>query len=234
MDLDERKRLAAEKALEFVEDGMILGLGTGSTAEKFVAALGARVAEGLNVIGVPTSRETQAQAERLGIPLATLDEQPHLDITIDGADEIDPELRLIKGGGGALLREKIVAMASEQMVVIADDSKCVDVLGKFPLPIEVEPFGLRATRLMIEALSQEVGCEGEFKLRVNADGTPFKTDGGHLILDCMFGEIPEADALAEALAMVPGVIESGLFIALADVAIIGGAEGITLIEAPDV
>lgn len=234
MDADERKRLAAEKALEFVEDGMVLGLGTGSTAAKFVDALGERVKDGLKVIGVPTSEATRAQAAGLGIPLSTLDEHPHIDLCIDGADEVDSELRLIKGGGGALLREKIVAMASDQMVVIADDSKYVQTLGQFPLPIEVEPFGLKATHLMVEALSEEVGCEGEIKLRVLSDGTAFKTDGGHYILDCHFGQIPEPDALAEALAMVPGVIESGLFIALADVAIIAGNEGLTILEAPEV
>lgn len=233
MNIDEQKLAAAKKAMELVDDGMKLGLGTGSTAAKFVDLLGASVSDGLNVTCVPTSVATRLQAEALGIPLTTLNEQPHLDLTVDGADEIDSELRLIKGGGGALLREKIVAMASARMVVIADESKFVETLGDFPLPIEVDPYGLKATQMMIEALAQEVGCEGEIKLRLINDGALFKTDGGHLILDCMFGVIPEPDALAEALTMVPGIIESGLFIAIADSAIIAGEEGITTLEAPE-
>jgi len=158
--IDELKDSAARAALDLVTDGMRLGLGTGSTASRFVAALGERVAAGLNVICVPTSEATRAQAERLNIPLTTLDQTPQLDLTVDGADEIDGQLRMIKGGGGALLREKIVATASDQMVVIADDSKLVRTLGAFPLPVEVVRFGFAATRRMVEAMAAQAGCKG--------------------------------------------------------------------------
>ena len=184
MDPTSLKKLAAEKAIEFVEDGMRLGLGTGSTAAEFVALLGDKVAGGLRIIAVPTSEATRQQAEGLNIPLTTLDETPELDLTVDGADELDRELRLIKGGGGALLREKIVAMASDRMIVIADNSKFVETLGKFPLPVEVVPFGLSATKAMMAQVSESAGCTGELKLRELEDGTPFLTDGGHLIIDC--------------------------------------------------
>lgn len=233
MDIVQQKIAAAEKALDWIEDGMLLGLGTGSTADRFVEALGKRVADGLKVTGVATSETTAKLAEEKGVPLVSLDAEPHLDIVVDGADEIDPDLRLIKGGGGALLREKIVAMAGERMIVIADESKLVKRLGAFPLPIEVEPFGLNSTGLMIEALAEEVGCSGDIELRRSAAGEPFKTDGGHFIFDCKFGEIPDPDALSEALTIVPGVIETGLFITLADIAVIGGADGVSVIEAPD-
>lgn len=231
MTADDLKRMAAEKAIEFVEPGMKLGLGTGSTAKHFVDLLGKRVKAGLGVLCVPTSEATRAQAAALGIPLTTLDETPALDLTVDGADELDDELRLIKGGGGALLREKIVAAASERMIVIADASKRVAVLGAFPLPVEVARFGAKATRNMIEAVAADVGCRGEIELRLGPDHQPFLTDGGNYIFDCAFGRIEEPELLEEALKIVPGVVESGLFIGLADLAIVATESGIVLLEA---
>jgi len=233
MTEDALKLAAAERALTFVEPGMRLGLGTGSTTAKFVDALGRKVAAGLDVICVATSEATQMQAEKLGIPMSTLDETPFLDLTVDGADELDGELRLIKGGGGALLREKIVATASGRMIVIADASKKVETLGAFPLPLEVVTFGLTATRNMISALAADVGCEGEIKVRMQADGSPFRTDSGNLILDCHFGQIEDPEELDEALKLVPGVIENGLFIGIADLAIIAAPDGVLLIGAED-
>ncbi len=221
------KRDAAARALTFVEDGMRLGLGTGSTAKHFVDLLAERVKTGLRVVGVPTSEVTRAQAERLGVPLTTLDETPELDITIDGADEIDPDLNLIKGGGGALLREKIVAAASARMIVIADASKRVDALGRFPLPIEVNAFGLTATERAIAKVLESSGCPGPLTLRRKADGHVFVTDGGHMILDAACARIPDPPTLGSRLHSVPGVVEHGLFIGLASFAIIaspGGAE----------
>lgn len=217
----------------FVEPGMRLGLGTGSTTAKFVDALGRQVAAGLDVLCVATSEATQAQAEKLGIRISSLDETPFLDLTVDGADEIDGELRLIKGGGGALLREKIVATASGRMIVIADGSKKVETLGAFPLPLEVVSFGLTATRNMITALGADLGCEGEVRVRMQGNGKPFLTDGGNLILDCHFGRIDDPEELDEALKLIPGVIENGLFIGIADLAIIAAADGVTLIGSED-
>ncbi len=233
MSQDALKVAAAERALAFVEPGMRLGLGTGSTAAKFIDALGRKVAAGLGVVCVATSGATQAQAEKLGIPMSTLDETPFLDLTVDGADEIDNELRLIKGGGGALLREKIVATASGRMIVIADESKLVPALGAFPLPVEVVQFGLTATRNMITALAADLGCEGDIRVRMLDGGKPFLTDSGNLILDCHFGPIDDPEELDEALKLVPGVVENGLFIGIADLAIIAGAEGIALLGAED-
>ncbi len=232
MAADDDKTRAAEQALTYVESGMKLGLGTGSTAARFVDLLGKRVAQGLDVLGVPTSEATRIQAERLGIRLATLDDEPFLDLTIDGADEIDGRLGLIKGGGGALLREKIVATASEAMIVIADSSKLVTRLGAFPLPIEVVPFGLKATHGMVEALANDAGCSGPITLRLGTDRKPFRTDGGNFILDCAFGAIPDADELDAALKLIPGVVENGLFLGLADLAIVAGPAGVQVIEAP--
>jgi ribose 5-phosphate isomerase A len=230
MSADIWKQQAAERALQFVEDGMTLGLGTGSTAARFVDLVGQRVKAGLQIKCVPTSQATHAQAERLGIPLTTLDESPFLDLTVDGADEIDAQLRLIKGGGGALLREKIVATASQRMVVITDASKLVVTLGRFPLPVEVVRFGLAATRNMVEVLAADAGCEGEIKLRLAADGKPFETDGGNLILDCAFGQIADPEALEDALKLVPGVVESGLFLGIADAAVIAGPDGVVVLD----
>jgi ribose 5-phosphate isomerase A len=229
---DQLKEEAARAALDLVEDGMRIGLGTGSTAARFVAALGERVASGLRVTCVPTSEATRLQAERLGIPLTTLDETPELNLTVDGADEIDADLRLIKGGGGALLREKIVATASDRMVVIADESKLVQTLGAFPLPVEVVRFGLLATMRLIEAISVEAGCHGEIRLRPGVGDAPFVTDQGNLIVDCAFGAILEPEVLAFALKRVPGVVEHGLFLGLADLAIVAGSGGIRLLRRP--
>lgn len=230
---EDYKRQAAERAIQFVESGMKLGLGTGSTAKHFVDLVGQKVREGFDIVGVPTSEATRAQALSLGIRLATLDEEPLLDITIDGADELDASLRLIKGGGGALLREKIVASASERMIVIADASKKVAQLGRFPLPVEVVPFGLTATRQMIEMMAEDAGCTGKIGLRM-AGAQPFLTDGGHYILDCAFQSIPEPELLAEALQIIPGVVEHGLFLGLADIAIVAGPQGVEVIEADDI
>jgi len=223
---DDLKRAAAERALALVEDGMRLGLGSGSTAAHFVALLGERVRAGLSVVGVPTSEATRAQAEREGVPLATLDETPELDLTVDGADELDEGLRLIKGGGGALLREKIVAAASRRMVVIADGSKRVATLGRFPLPIEVVPFGLVATRRAVEAVLRQAGIACELRLRATASGAPFVSDGGHCILDAACGRIDQPEALAAALNAVPGVVEHGLFLGLATGAVLATEKGV--------
>jgi ribose 5-phosphate isomerase A len=231
MSNDALKVAAAEHALQFVEPGMKLGLGSGSTAARFVDLLGPKVKAGLDVVCVATSQTTQAQAEALGIPMTTLDETPFLDLTVDGADELDGELRLIKGGGGALLREKIVATASGRMIVVADSSKQVEVLGKFPLPLEVVQFGLTATRNMIVALAADAGCEGEITLRMGANGKPFVTDTGNLILDCAFGSIADPEDLDEALKLIPGVVENGLFLGIADLAIIAGPGGVSLLGA---
>lgn len=233
MSADDWKRQAAERALQYVEEGMKLGLGTGSTAAKFVELLGARVKAGLKVVCVPTSEATRAQAAGLGIPLSTLDETPFLDLTVDGADEIDSDLRLIKGGGGALLREKIVAVASQRVVIIADHTKRVETLGKFPLPIEVVQFGLTVTRDMIESLAADCGCEGPITLRTGADGQPFVTDNGNYILDCAFEVIEDSDALEDALRLIPGVVENGLFLGIADLGIIAGPMGIEILSNED-
>jgi len=228
-DAELLKRRAAERVLPFVTDGMRLGLGTGSTARHFVDLLGARVREGLDVLCVPTSEATRAQAESLGIPLTDLDATPELDLTIDGADEFDSARRLIKGGGGALLREKIVAAASRRMIVIADVSKQVERLGRFPLPIEVVPFGLGATHRMVETAAAAAGCAGALRLRTAAAGGPYLTDGGHYIFDGHFGAIPDPERLAAAIVEVPGVVEHGLFIGLADMIAVADPAGVRLI-----
>ena len=232
MNADTYKREAAAAALDFVRPGMRLGLGTGSTARPFVDMLGARVRAGLEVIAVPTSEATRAQAEQCGIKLTTLDDTPELDLTIDGADEIAPDLTLIKGGGGALLREKIVAAASARMVVIADDSKWVATLGRFPLPIEVVPFGLGSTQRAIAAVIAATGNSGPLTLRRLATGLAFVTDGGHFILDAALQRIADPRSLGAGLAAIPGVVEHGLFIGLAGTAVIAGPEGLRVIERP--
>jgi len=228
--MDDLKRQAAARALEQVRDGMKLGLGTGSTAKHFVELLGERVKAGLQVIGVPTSEATRADAERCGVPLTTLEQVDRLDITVDGADEIDPNLQLIKGGGGALLREKIVAAASDRMIVIADDSKWVETLGRFPLPIEVIPFGLGATRGAIQAAFAASGVSGQMDVRKGKDGHAFVTDGGHWIMDAHLGRIPDPAGLALSLNVIPGVVEHGLFIGLARTAVLAGLQGIRVVE----
>jgi ribose 5-phosphate isomerase A len=233
MDIEAQKRAAAARALDFVRPGMRLGLGSGSTARHFVELLGARVQAGLDVIGVATSEATRSDAERLGIVLTSLDETPELDLTVDGADEIAHDLSLIKGGGGALLREKIVAAASARMVVIADESKWVSALGRFPLPIEVVPFGLAATRRAVEAALAAAGCNGPALLRRTKDGHAFVTDGGHWILDAALERIADPGLLADRLDGVAGIVEHGLFIGLAHAAVIAGAQGVRVVERPE-
>ncbi|HZL39128.1 MAG TPA: ribose-5-phosphate isomerase RpiA [Pseudolabrys sp.] len=232
MNADAQKRAAATRAVEFVRPGMRLGLGTGSTAKHFVELVGERVRAGLDIIAVPTSAATRADAERCGIKLTTLDETPQLDLTVDGADEIAPDLSLIKGGGGALLREKIVAAASARMIVIADRSKWVAILGRFPLPIEVAPFGLGATRRAIERAITAFQSPESLTVRQGNDGHPFVTDGGHWIIDAALGRIDDPKALAQALSGIPGVMEHGLFIGLAQTAILAGPDGVTVFERP--
>lgn len=229
MDVRQMKIKAAEVALSYVEDGMRLGIGTGSTAEEFVRLLAEKVANGFKVQGVPTSERTARLCVELGVPLKSLDELPELDLTIDGADELDSRLSLIKGGGGALLREKIVAAASSRMIVIADETKVVDTLGAFALPIEINPFGAVSTRIAIEKAATRLGLSGDLSVRRWGDEI-FMTDGGHQILDASFGRIPDAVALSEALFAIPGVVEHGLFIGLASLAVVAGPDGARVME----
>jgi ribose 5-phosphate isomerase A len=212
---DQEKEAAGRAAAKLPRDGDVVGLGTGSTAYFAVVALGERVKAGLKIIGIPTSEHTADLGRAVGIPLTTLDDHPEIDITIDGADEVDPRLNLIKGGGGALTREKVVASASKKMIVVADSGKVVTVLGKFPLPVEVIPFA----RTVVERKIVSLG--GSPKLRAKADGSPFVTDNGNEILDCSFGKIEDPPALARILSDTPGVVEHGLFIGLATIAIVG-------------
>jgi ribose 5-phosphate isomerase A len=221
--LDQEKRLAARAAAEMVEPGCIVGLGSGSTATHAIRFLGDRVRDGLKIIGIPTSQKTKQLAEHLGIPLATLEEYPQIDIDIDGADEIDPQLNLIKGGGGALLREKIIAAASRRFIVLGDSSKLVSHLGKFPLPVEVIPFTQSLIATRISALGAQVSLRG-------GSGSPYVTDEGHHILDCTFGEIADPAALAEKLRAIPGIVEHGLFIGMAEMALIGKDGGVVRLQ----
>lgn len=222
------KRKAAERAAEWIRDGMVVGLGTGSTVRHLLDVIAERrgAGEWQRVVGVPTSVDTQRRAAALGIPLATLAERPAIDLTIDGADEVDPELRLIKGLGGALLREKIVAAASARLVIVADDSKVVARLGtKAPLPVEVDPFGEPVQPAFLRLL----GCEPV--LRRGDGGQPYLTDGGNHILDCRFpGGIADPEGLERALALRPGIVESGLFLGMAEVAVIAGADGVRVMR----
>jgi ribose 5-phosphate isomerase A len=218
---DQEKAAAARASLSFVHDSNIVGLGTGSTAAYAVRFLGERVQAGLKIRGIPTSVHTKELAASLGIPLTTLDEFQQIDVTIDGADEFDPQLHLIKGGGGALLREKIIASASRRLVIIADSSKQVAVLGKFSLPVEVIPFAQPLVAKRITALGAAV------KLRRDKNGNPFVSDEGHHILDCSFGQIPDPPALARKLSDMPGVVEHGLFIDLATVVLMAKGETVT-------
>jgi ribose 5-phosphate isomerase A len=214
----QEKEAAGRAAAKLVFDGEVVGLGTGSTAYFTVVALGERVKAGLKIIGIPTSVNTAELARTVGIPLTTLDDHPVIDITIDGADEVDPQLRLIKGGGGALTREKVIATASKRMVVVVDSSKAVPVLGKFPLPVEVIAFA----RTVVERKIVSLG--GSPKLRLKPDGKPFVTDNGNQILDCSFGQIADPPALALTLSDTPGIVEHGLFIGLAKLALVGRGE----------
>jgi len=229
MTPDDMKREAARAALTHVESGMRLGLGHGSTAKHFVDLLGEKVRDGLRVICVPASEFTRIQAEGLHIPLTTLDETPELDLCVDGADQIGPGLSLIKGGGGALLREKIVATAAHSMIVIADDSKVVPFLGHFPLPVEVVPFGLGATSRAVEILAGKLALPPRLVLRQGTDGHVFVTDGGHYILDCHFEHIDDPAALAAGLTTIPGVVEHGLFLGIAKGAYVAGGSGVRFI-----
>ena len=232
VDIESLKREAAARALDDVRDGMRLGLGTGSTAGHFVELLGGRVRAGLKVVGVPTSEATHALAKACGIPLTTLDHTPHLDLTVDGADEVDHNFELIKGGGGALLREKIVATASSQMTVIADGSKWVERLGRFPLPIEVVPFGLAATREAIARALAHHGIKSDISLRQGRDGHCFVTDGGHWIVDARCDRIDAVASLAAALNAIPGVVEHGLFVGIASKVILAEPGGVRVLERP--
>jgi len=232
VDVESLKREAAARALDDVRDGMKLGLGTGSTARHFVELLGEKVRAGLKVVGVPTSEVTHAQAAACGIPLATLDDIPHLVLTIDGADEVDHGLDLIKGAGGALLREKIVATASARMTVIADGSKWVERLGRFALPIEVVPFGLGATREAIAQALARHGITAAMTLRQGRDGHRFVTDGGHWIIDARCERIDAVASLAAALSVIPGVVEHGLFVGIASKVILAEPGGVRVLERP--
>jgi ribose 5-phosphate isomerase A len=224
MSSDQEKQAAARASLKFIQEGNIVGLGSGSTAAYFIQFLGERVRGGLKIRGIPTSVDAQRLAQSCGIPLTTLDQVGHIDVDVDGADEFDPQLRLIKGGGGALLREKIVASVSRKFVVVADSAKQVAMLGKFPLPVEVIAFAQTVLTRRITVLGATV------KLRQNAQGVPYKTDEGHHILDCHFGQIPDPPALARTLSDMPGVVEHGLFINLASVVLVG--KGSEVVEIP--
>ena len=227
MSEDIAKFNAAQAALDFVKDGMIVGLGTGSTSASFVKQLGERVRQGLRVKGVPTSEATRNLAEQVGVPLLEISQITSIDVDVDGADEVDPAFRLIKGGGGALLREKIVAAASKQMVVIADESKWVETLGAFPLPVEVTRFGFALTQQRVTEALRATGCAGdEVTLRITGKANePVITDGGNYILDAHTKRIPDAEKLGAALKDIAGVVEHGLFIGLSQVVIIGKAKG---------
>ena len=212
------KQLAGERAADLADDGMIVGLGTGSTAHFAIRRLGERVREGLRIHGIPTSEQSRIQAEREGIPLTDFARTPRIDLTIDGADEIDPAFNLIKGGGGALLREKLVATASRREIIVADESKLKNRLGEFPLPVEVVPFGWQFVRLQVEAL----GCRASLRVRENR---AFVTDNGNHVLDCAFGVINDPADLERRIAAICGVVESGLFVGLAHHVVIGTADG---------
>lgn len=230
IDQDTLKRTAAAKALEYLTDGMKLGLGTGSTAEIFLELLAARIRGGLNVIGTATSERTAEKARTLGIPLAGLDDLAPLDLTVDGADEADRKLNLIKGGGGALLREKLVAAASKRMIVIADKTKLVPRLGRYPLPVEVLEFGQKTTALRIAETFAQLGYDNVPVTLRSRDGLTFVSDSGNLIYDCGLGAIASASKLALALANLPGVVEHGLFIGMATTLIVAHPRKVEVIE----
>lgn len=230
-DKDAGKRRAAQEAAKHLERGMVLGLGTGSTAAHFVDLVGARVAQGWDLKGVPTSEETRRHAEQLGIEIIEPDETTTIDLAVDGADEADPSLNLIKGGGAALLREKIIAHAAKKFIVIADKSKRVTALGAFPLPVEISPYSWALT---VTALRRSLSANGfeDASLRLRAhDGAPVKTDGANLIIDCKLQRIEDPAALERALTAIPGVLECGLFCAMADMVIYGDEDGVSIATA---
>ncbi len=228
MDKEAGKRLAAEEAAKYVKNGMTLGLGTGSTAAYFVDIVGRLVSEGWSLRGVPTSEATRAHAQRLGVEIIEPDETTVIDLAVDGADEADPSRNLIKGGGAALLREKIIANAAKKFIVIADKSKRVATLGRFPLPVEISPFSWALTVAAMRRTFNACGfSEAKLEMR-SRDGAPVKTDGGNLIIDCMLERIEDPAALEKALAAIPGVLESGLFCGMADMAIFGDEDGVTI------
>lgn len=227
VDLDSLKKAAALKAVEFVRDGMVVGLGTGSTAKHLVIALGEKVCSGMKLRGVPTSQETAALAKQAGIPLIDAENRWEIDVAIDGADQVDPQFNLIKGGGGALLKEKIVAASSKQFIVMVDHTKQVPVLGgSFPLPIEVIPFGWGSTARDIEALTKS-----RVVLRVR-NGVPFKTEAGNLIVDVHIDHINQPGDLETALNLIPGVVETGLFVGRTNVLIVGSPQGVHTLHVP--
>ena len=219
------KQAAAKAALDYVKPQMKIGLGTGSTASHFVRLLGEKVKEGLEILAVPTSEATRKLAQDLKIPLTHLENHPFLDLTVDGADEFDDNFQLIKGGGGALLVEKIVASSSRHMVVIADESKQVKMLGRFPLPVEVVPFGVKATAWKIERALRICKLEGKLALRVK-DGKPFRTDAGNVIIDVALGKIPEPERLSNLLSITPGIVDHGLFIGICGIILVAGKDGV--------
>ena len=225
----EKKILAAQKAFEYVEDGMKLGLGTGSTADEFTKILSDNVKNGLDIICVPTSENTKNLAESLNIPLASLENLNFLDLTVDGADEVDDNLSLLKGGGGALLREKIIAFNSKKMIVIADDTKKVSKLGKFRLPVELIKFEHKITINRVLEKLENIGYPGTAELRV-INGNPFKTDSENLIYDLSIGLIEEPAIIDNLLNSIPGVVENGLFVDMANIVIIGEQNGVKIIE----
>ena len=230
LDAASLKRAAAARALDYVKDGMKLGLGTGSTAEAFLELLAERVRGGLKIVGTPTSERTSAKARALGIALDELDALAPLDLVIDGADEADRNLDLVKGGGGALLREKIVAASAKRMVVIADETKLVARLGAYPLPVETIAFGHVTTEARIVAVARTLGYASLKPTLRTYNDEPFRTDSGHLIYDCPFGAIADAPRLAAALSAIPGVVDHGLFVGMASVLVIAGANGVRVIE----
>ena len=233
MSPDDLKRQAAAAAIELVRSGMKLGLGTGSTAAHFVDLLGGRVKAGLDVVCVPTSEATRVQAAALGIRLTTLDETPRLDLTVDGCDEVDDNLNLIKGGGGALLREKLVAIASERLVIIADVSKHVRQLGAFPLAVEVVRFGHAATAQRLRETMEMLDYKPAAKLRLGKDGQSIITDNGNVIYDCAFAAIEDAQMLDGVIKLEVGVVEHGLFAGLVDTAYIAGPKGVITLTQDD-
>jgi ribose 5-phosphate isomerase A len=224
MTQDEEKAEAARKSLEYVKDGMVVGLGSGTTATFVIKFLAERVRQGLKIRGIPTSRASGELARSLAIPLTSFDEVAYTDVTIDGADEVAPDLTLIKGGGGALLHEKIVASSSHRLVIVADEHKLVKRLGRFPLPVEVIPFAASPVRVRLEKIGANPA------LRSAPDGSPYITDEGNFIFDCHYGEIMDPAAVAHTIKSMTGVVEHGLFLGLATVAIVAGPHGARVIN----